>query len=268
MAKAPVQAETAAGTAVAVKGDDQLPAHLQEMGADVAGLGNSNDSGDSTLPFLAIVQSNSPQTKRQEGAYIEGIAAGDIFNTATKKFWKGDEGVLLIACGFQKQWVEWVPRTEGGGYVDSYAFDPELPKKMGAKKDEKLGLITPSGNQLSETAYTFILESETLMPAVIGASSTALKPMRDWMALRKGFRIQGKPAPSFARLYRAKTVWQKNEKGDWYSWKFEDAGWLTDAQAFNDAKEIALLAQSGQLRVGRPSDAPVADDGGDGGVPL
>jgi hypothetical protein len=44
--------------------EQQLPAHLQDL-ENVAGLGNSSDPSDSSLPFLAIIQSNSPQIKEE-----------------------------------------------------------------------------------------------------------------------------------------------------------------------------------------------------------
>lgn len=263
MAKTPAPSTQESRNEVAVASGDQLPAHLQQAG-ELAGLGNSQDAADSSLPFLALAQSGSPQLKRQDSNYIEGLQVGGLFNTATKEFWSGEIGVPVIPCGFQKNWVEWVPRDAGGGYVDSFDWDPMLPRKMGCRKDEKLGLLTPAGNQLQETAYTFCLMADTGAPIVIGASSTQLGAMRDWMALRRTFRIAGNPAPAFSRVYQARTAWKKNEKGDWYVWKMSDGGWLLDPALFESAKAFALQISKGAVKIGRPQ-MDLGGDSADGG---
>lgn len=233
--------------------DPTLPAYLQGM-EDYSGLGNSRDAADNTLPFLAILQKGSPQVNKQDPAYIKGAEAGMLFNTATGQLWSQEDGVQFIPCGIQKNLVEWVPRTSGGGYVNTHPFDFDLAKRMGGVRNEKGVIVLPNGNHLVETLYTFGLLPDG-SPAVIGASSTALKPMRDWMSQRNAQRLpSGAVAPAFAKTYRLRTVWQKNDSGDWFNWKvFIEDGWTAE-NMIAPALEFAKMVAEGKAQLGRPDD--------------
>lgn len=256
-------------------GNTQLPAHmLADMEAN-AGLGNSADSRDNVLPFLAVLQSNSPQVNPEEPDYIEGARAGMFLNTATGEIYDGKTGVVVIACGFQKNYVEWKPNR--GGYADTHAFDVELVKKLGAhkvKNDQgKEIIVLRNGNEIVETAYTFVLLNG--LPMVIGAASTALGPMRKWMSYRRAQRLpSGKDMPSFGKFYRLTTSYQKNDKGSWYSWAFKDEGFVMDQVQYEVAKEFAILCAKGEVQIGRPDEfatgqsGEAPDDGIDDGIPL
>src|SRR4051812_10928480 len=121
MSKAPVPAAAEESTSTALVGrGESLPAFMQEDLEKMQGAGVSDRSQDFALPFLAIAQSNSPQLKKQQpDKYIEGLEAGDIFNTATRQFWRSNEGIAVVPVWFEKSWVEWVLRDDGGGYVNT-----------------------------------------------------------------------------------------------------------------------------------------------------
>lgn len=242
--------------------DPSLPAHLQDLGDDVATLGNSRAAEDNTLPFLGILQKGSPQVNKQEPEFIKGAEVGNIINTATKDLFSGETGLPFIPCGIQKNLVEWVPRTAGGGYVDTHPYDLAAAREMGATKDGDGRIVLPNGNQLVETLYTFGILPDTMQQAVIGATSTALKPMRDWMALRNAQRIGGKPVPSFARSYLLRTVYNKNDKGDWYTWNVGIQDWVHDEDLFKFALEFAQQIAAGGVRMGRPDQDFTSSAGG------
>lgn len=248
--------------------NESLPAFMQQDLENAEGLGNSTDPNDSSLPFLAIIQSNSPQIVEENQKFIEGSKAGFIFNTATRVFWpsrssKQEEGVVVIPCGHLKQWVEWKPNR--GGYAGSHPFTRETIQQLGARKTrtivegkEREQITLPNGNILTETAYVFLLVDG--MPMVLGASSTALGAMRDWMAYRRSQRINGRELPSFAKQYRLQTVQQTKDNNTWYNWKFQDAGFVTDAALYETARGFATAVAKGEVSVGRP-DFFESDDG-------
>jgi len=251
-------------TNLVVRQETGLPAHLQQDMSDVAGLGNSADSRDSVMPFLAILQKGSPQVNEEESKYIDGAKAGMFLNTATGQIYSGKEGVLVIPCGFQKNFVEWRPNRQG--WAGSHPFDIEHIKKLGARKQtvkiegkDRTVIAMPNGNSLSETAYTFILMDGT--PMVIGASSTALGPMRQWMSYRRIQRLPGSTVelPSFGKQYRLFTVYEKNDAGDWYNWKFTDEGYVMDTELYSLAKTFAVSVAKGEVIVGRPDDFDESD---------
>jgi hypothetical protein len=236
----------------------QLPAHMMEDADQLAGLGNSRDANDASMPFLAILQKGSPQCDDEHSKHIDGAKAGMFLNTATGRLWDGKEaGVEVIPCGYQKKFVEWKPNR--GGYVETHDFDPDLVKReLGAIRKtamvdgkERTFIATSRGNILTETAYTFILVDGG--PMVIGAASTALGPMRNWMSYRRTVRSPaGKELMSFAKRYQLHTVYETKDTNSWYNWKFRDIGYTLSETDYKLAREFAIAIEKGEVQVGRP----------------
>ncbi|HKU52551.1 MAG TPA: hypothetical protein VJQ25_08795, partial [Nitrospira sp.] len=53
------------------------------------------ERGDVAIPFLRILQSNSPQVKKQNAKYVIDAEAGMFFNTATNDIYSGDTGIYV-----------------------------------------------------------------------------------------------------------------------------------------------------------------------------
>lgn len=246
---------------------EAVPAFLQQSIDETAGMGNSTAASDNTMPFLAILQGLSPQLEENKAEYIEGARKGMLFNTATKQLYdtKNDGPVEAVAFAFQKNLVEWIPRDQGGGFVEQHPWISN-PKDMGAKpkidpkSGKQRGWVLDNGHDIVDTLYTFLLFPDQPMPVIIGATSTAHKPMRDWMTMRNNVLIGGKPAPSFAKTYKFSTVYQENEAGSWYTWKIDMGDWVSE-DLYKRAFEFAKMAAAGDMVVGRPADA-VNDVGG------
>lgn len=237
-----------------IVGGASLPAHMIADMNETAGLGNSGDARDNVMPFLGILQKGSPQCDEEEAKYIEGAKPGMIINTATGKLYSE---IVVIPCGHQKNFVEWKPNRQG--WAGSHPCDIEHIKKLGAKKvktvvdgKERTNIMLPSGNLLVETAYTLIMVEGC--PMVIGAASTALGPMRQWMSYRNSLRLPNrKPMASFFKQYRLTTVRETNDSGSWYNWKFADAGFTAEGD-YLDAKMFAIDIAKGNIVIGRPDD--------------
>lgn len=255
-----VEESTSALTTIA---NAPLPAFLENMSVpDGAGL--STDAKDFLLPFLAIAQSNSPQLKRQQAdKYIEGMKAGDIFNTATNEFWDGDEGIMVVPAFYQKAEVEWILRSDGGGYVDTHSADTKLLNDVqnvempDGRKIRKL----PNGHQLVETRYHFVITDNGA--AVVALTSTGLQVSRQWMTLMKNVKIgpvgAKKIAPSFSRVYKLKTIYRQNDAGDWFQFAVEEVGWVQNPDLFNEAKSFWEESTKAGVVLGRPPEAATGD---------
>jgi hypothetical protein len=235
-----------ASHAVATTGD------FSEFAGDGFG-GTSID--DYAIPFITILQSGSPQTKRNDPRYIEGAQEGDLFNNVTQKVFNGRDGLVLVPCAYKKSFVEWVTREAGGGYVAEYPAESTLIDQT--KRDEKNRSILPNGNQLNDTRsfYVLVLDPEGFgTPAVLSMTSTQLKAAKQWLTqmnmlrLKAGERVYA--PPMYASKWLATTVGQSNEKGSWSGWHFEHMGYLNGPSdpVFVDAKRMAEDVAKGRLK--------------------
>ena len=239
-----------------------LPDFLRDD-QEVAGLGNSQDSSDSSLPFLGIIQSNSPQINESKSEYMEGAKQGMLFSKGLGMFWparaaKGEDGLVVIPCGFQRNFVEWKPNR--GGYADTHPYDLQKMRDLGARKSrvmiegkEREIVTLKNGNQIVDTMYTFVMTQDH-MPLIIGAASTAQGPMRDWMGYRKAQRKPGSgdQLPAFAKMYRLQTGEQTKDNNSWHNWKWSDVGFVTDETLYMAARKFAFDIAAGEVQIGRP----------------
>jgi hypothetical protein len=78
-----------------------------------AGVGFENvGSQEMAIPFLKIASSQTPEVKKTNSKFVEGLDQGDIFNSVTKDFYKS---ILVVPCHFRVRGVEWSPLGEGTG---------------------------------------------------------------------------------------------------------------------------------------------------------
>ena len=97
-------------------------------------------SDDLAIPFIRILQSGSPQVKKNDGAYLEGAGEGDIYNNVQNCYYDGQQGIQVIPAYYNRRYVEWIPReSDGGGYVDSHPLNTPLLQE--AEANEKGVLI-------------------------------------------------------------------------------------------------------------------------------
>ena len=184
---------------------------------------------DFAIPFIRVLQSNSPQVNKQKGEYVEGAEVGKLFNTVTNEVYDGQEGITVVPCAYVKKFIEWIPREKGGGLVDA-SHDASILKSC-TRDDETRKFHTPEGNEIVEPAQFFvlILEPEP-QQAVLTFTSTQLGVSRKWLTMLRMARVQNSKgesvqAPMFAYNYQVTTTSLSNDKGSWngYSVNQENA---------------------------------------------
>ena len=218
-------------------------------------------SEDVQIPFLRVLQALSPQIKKSDPAYIKGAEQGGIFNTVTKKFWSGDEGVLVIPVHFQKKLLEFVPRSEGGGFVGE--INPKnLPKIV---KENGMEMLE-NGNELVRTAQHYVRivhEDGTLENAIVDMKKTQLKKSKEWLSIMGTFKypkeagqnLVGKTMDSWYNMFRLTTVEESNDKGSWYTWKIVHEKQVDKIEYVNESKSLHTSLSSGELTALPPTDA-------------
>lgn len=270
-ASVPATVDEAPNKALAVAGE-ALPDFLAQDAESLAGTGTSSAAKDNVLPWLIILQKNSPQVNKKDPLYIEGAEAGMVLNRATNKLYDAEnEGIPVIPAAFQKRIMEWEPREGGKGGKPPVGMHPEnTPLLKQAKPNDKKTPCLPNGNELLETAFEIVMLVNEGEPAVISMAKSALQSSRRWMTLKRSFKVGNPPriAPSFSRMYALKTVWVQNEKGDWYNWVAEDLGWVKDAYLYEAAKALNYAFDNGEVVLGEMSEDGGTGEPGEDGIPI
>lgn len=255
------KAKPSQSRAVAPAKTGGVPATLAEAMRQDAGKGVSTAQEDNLVPLIYVLQPLSPQVQKKNDAYIEGAEAGAIWlKNAPEPIVDGDEGIIFQPCFFQKNWVEWIPRDNGGGLVGVTENCPAEAKAV--KENNVTRFVMPNGNEVKETRYHFgyVHIGDERVPYCIPLTSTGHTISRDLMSrMRSKAMPDGTRAPSWSYLYRLKTVHKQNKKGQWYQFVIEDHGWVEDMDDYNRGKALFNSLQSGEKKAATDD---LADQGG------
>jgi hypothetical protein len=258
---------------LAKKEDVKTPAAVYDY-AEYAGAGfEKHTRDDYAVPFLGVLQSNSPQIET-----LPSARPGMLFNTVTNELYDAKKGIVFIPAETQHNFIEWRPRDQGGGFVSSHALGSELVKK--AKDEQEFGKYKvvkgqPKSNDLIETYYVYgilVKEDGTSEKMIIAFTSTKNKIYKQWMtkartiqvAIPDGRRIT---APLFAHKYRITSVGQKNAKGSFFNFQvaFDGAEAVdcrlgTTDPLFLEAVAFRELVQSDGIKAAHETQAPGNDE--------
>ena len=238
---------------------------IYDYGEDAGGGFDTMERGDFAIPFLYLLQSNSPIVERGEAT------AGAIMNTVDNTLYpsiraKEEPGIFFVPCYSEHLVVEWRPQDEGGGLVAQHATDSAvvLEAKQRAKKFNELK--SPDGNDLVDTYYCYgvnIKDPEdwsNCEQTIIAWNSTKIKPYRQWMTRMKTMRVPTPGGgritpPMWAHLWRITTVMQTKNNKNFYNFEINFAGDnAADSRIppsdplFIVAKDLNALAKEGQVK--------------------
>jgi len=214
---------------------------------------------DLSIPFLNVMQ---PLSQMVVEELIDGIKPGDLVNSVTKEILK--QPVVLQPVHKEEVWVEWIPRTKGGGLVERH--DPNsdvvqqvlkannnsrIPPKDAEGKRPPFKMPNGSGNDLIETYYVYNLIMDengvaTEGYCVLSFSSTKIRVQKDWMTAM--FTQKGRP-PMFANRTRCSTVKEKREAGSSFNFSMQplNATWR-ESLIVPDEAGMKLLVEAKEFR--------------------
>jgi len=228
---------------------------------------------DMLIPFLAILQTGSPQVDKRGGEYVTGAEASMIFNTALQRVYDGEKGILFIPVKYRRAYDEWKLRDEGGGYMGPRTKEDLALTHVDEKNRDRL----PNGNQIVTSAqwYGFVLnEDGSADQAVLSMSSTQLKKSRRMISQLGSIELtagNGKKflAPLYYSVIRLTTVPEENDQGKWFGWKAEIEGNVfqqpNGKELFERSKVLYKAVTEGHLKAADPVPTRF-DDGATGGT--
>jgi hypothetical protein len=234
------------------------------MFAADAGGGMEGATAESfAIPFLAVLQSNSPQVDEASGSAIEGARAGMFYENVTGKLRSGkpDAGVTFVPCAYRRVFLRWGPRGgEGAGFKGEYTPEEVTALRAAGKiveLDNRLYFPGESGeikrkadgtvlcDRLSDTRnhYVLILDEETgaWQQALLSLTSTQIKKSKNLMAALAAVKMSGSAGmftpPTFASVVHATTLPESNDKGNWFGIRME-------LLRFVDREEVYVAARA------------------------
>lgn len=238
-----------------VKTAAQLPAtiDMDALAAMPSGM-EQVTAKDIIIPRLAILQALSPQLDPAKPEYIKGAERGQFIDVASEEVWSGQ--LELLPVYFATVYLEWAPRSSGGGLVNNYGTDATILSKC--TRDENNRNQLPNGNYVAETATYFLFNlTAGGRRSFLPLSSTQLKAARQWMTKiqqQKEVNTAGVEftPPIYWRAWTASVVPQSNAKGSWYGWKFTPGQTLAQlkngAQLMREAVAFATEAKAGLVK--------------------
>lgn len=260
-------AETKSTSKSVAKKDENksgVPAEFMNDLEQDAGLGARDaTTDDMIIPFIKLAQALSPEVNKREAEYIQGLEQGDFFNSATQELWKGDEGFYFIPVTYQRKYLEWTPRSQGGGFQGEH--EASIMNEATWDDDDFVYKLK-NGNHVEPTATWYVLVVDTKtgdsQQAVIALSKSQLKKSRQLMTKLKSITLKGKSGrfnpPIFYNLVHATSVPESNDQGSWFGWSLKLDGnvfQVTDGEElYHSAKNFLEAVNTGQVKAAEPTE--------------
>ena len=209
------------------------------------GVGFENvGAQEMAIPFLKIASSQTPEIKKSNAKFVEGLEQGDIFNSVTKDFYKS---IAVVPCAFRVRGVEWSPLGEGTGAPVKIYKPEDMPAlTRGADGEDHYminGAISPT--YIVTTAEYFVLrinDDGSFERCQIIMQKTQYKKSRYWNTMMMNQKIKSsdgslRTLPMFANVYKMEGVQEANKKNDWWGWK------ITLDKSVNDLKNPSYIVE-------------------------
>lgn len=185
---------------------------------------------DLLIPRLAVAQDGmSPQLKKQNELYIEGLEAGDLFNTVTLEVY--GSAVRVVPLFFNKTYIEFAPNM--GGVVAQYKSEADVP--AGA-----LDWVTDEKGNKGQRVTTFknrmcLIETKGgWQPIIVSFKKGEVKFSDQWNSQIK-FARANDGLPCFGHTYTITSKLKNKGQQSWFVKTVQMDG-FTPAALFEQAK--------------------------------
>jgi len=237
-----------------------------DFSADAGAGMEGTDKESFAIPFLRVIQSNSPQVTRNDALYMEAAKPGMLLNTVTNELIDGDEGTIFLPSSFQRRFVRWAPRGDSAGYKGEM-----LPEDFAVQRGSADLPITELDGKLYVTAepvpdpkkhdqmvdtrnhFGILISDAGASQVLLSLSSSQIKKSKQLMSLLSAVKVETpkglQTPPTWMNKIRIKTVPESNDQGSWFGVKVESEGFITDAGLYAMGKDFHETVAAGEARV-------------------
>ena len=216
-----------------------------------AGMGLEGADKDSlAIPFLGVLQPLSPIVVDE---LVVGAKAGLLINSITNELYKT---VQVVPVAFQRRFLRWALRENGGGYRGEYTAAEVEAMKI--ERDDK-GRMMIEGDELRDTRnhFVMIVTENGYQPALFSLGSTQIKKSKRWLSRIQGVQMKDSNGrtftpPSFSHIYDVRTIKESNDKGSWFGVEIDMVSPVADAELYAAARAFHDQIVSGKVEVATP----------------
>lgn len=210
----------------------EVPEFLRGEVGNQAGMENV-DNQDIIIPRLGLCQSLSPQRRKEDSSYIEGLEEGQLFNTLTQDIYGVNLDVICLY--FFKNRIKYFPIDDGGG------IDCQSPNAKDQGRLSPQGCAScrysswgngalPNSDDANEpplcTLYHnfmgFLPDVDMPSPIAISYKSTGLKLSKQLLGA-----IRLTNLPMYAKTYKVTVVTMRDGKNVWYEKKITPGTYIS-----------------------------------------
>ena len=254
----------------------QVTAITLASDADFSGYGAAGfediTGADLKIPFLKVLQTNTPVCNKRGDDYVPDAEPGKILLTIPETLFDGETGCMFVPAAIQHIYSEQVPFEKGKGFKGVHAVDaPEVLRSIAAYRATEDGKKKPlakypnidngGATEFIETWQVFgiVVNEETNLP--LGAFSLAIKgkgisPFKNWLTPVHQYRHRGtQQVPLYAHVVRLTTYLDTMDNKEFFVPKFSPAfnRQVKDSLVgpgtalFERAKELHNIVLSGRV---------------------
>lgn len=240
------------------------------------------------IPFLVVLQSNSPQVDEASGRAIEGARAGMLYENVTGTLISGKpgDGAVIVPCAYRRVFLRWGPRSgEGAGFKGEYTPEAVASMRENGTVVEIDGRLYVPGadgeiprardgtilcDRLSDTRNHYVLlvdeASGGWQQALLSLTSTQIKKSKALMAALAAVKMRGSSGlftpPTFANRVKVTTLAESNDKGNWFGLRMELIGFVEQQELYAAAKSFRDSVVKGSVEVKYEEPEPAHTEGG------
>jgi hypothetical protein len=223
--------------------------------------GTENIGNDIKFPALKLAQSMTPEAKRTESAYIDGLREGDLFNSITREIYGEDPVRFIIVNSLGHRFVEFDPE-DGKVVLDGNVPDGDPRTEFTEEeRDGKKVRVKPRATKFIDYLIMLLHDGDRKPELMtLSLKSTQLKKATQLNTILKLADL-----PSFAFVIKGTPGPEKGKKGNYFGWQFSPAGWPSEA-LYNAAANYYEEFKGKEVK---PADTDAPDDAKEeSGIPF